>query len=283
MYYDRNSKKLEKGYDGGGKALSILYNTHSGRFVLWSFAARPWFSKLVTTYHHSRLSHKDIGKFIDKHHIDVDKEFAKQQYKSFNDFFTRQKAVMCTCDEQALVAPADSKMRFFPITEDLALHIKNSTYSIEDILCDSEMAQKFQGGTCVVFRLGVDDYHRYHFIDSGTILSNKRIPGKLHTVRPVSERYHVFTRNAREVTMMQTDHFGTVAHVEVGALLVGKIQNHDIDEFNRMEEKGYFEFGGSTIVMLFNAPIAFDEDIVKANEQGYEVKVHAGEKIGYLK
>lgn len=280
MYYNRSTGQIEAQQESNTKMLSFLYNTKSGRMVLWSFAARPWFSKTVARYHKSKLSHKDIVPFIEKHNINIDKEYAHETYRTFNDFFTRQRPVSCNYDKNVLISPADSKMRIYPITEDLALKVKNSIYSVEEIVGDKDLAQYFQGGTCIVFRLGVDDYHRYHFIDSGKILTNKKIPGQLHTVRPVSEKYKVFTRNSREVTLLQTDNFGMIAHIEVGALLVGKIQNHTKEKFDKMDEKGYFEFGGSTIIMLLNKDVKFDEDIVQANAQNLETKVYAGEKIG---
>jgi phosphatidylserine decarboxylase len=49
-----------------------------------------------------------------------------------------------------------------------------------------------------------------------------------------------------------------------------------------MEEKGYFEFGGSTILLLLNRPVQFDEDIATMNKAGAEIQVRAGERIGIL-
>ena len=278
--YNRKTHKVNNS-SGQQRALRFLYHTKPGRFLLWSVAARPWFNKCVTVYHKSGLSHKDIAPFVKKHNINIEQEKLRQ-YRTFNDFFTRTKPIDNRWKPNILLSPADSKMQYFPITNDLRLNIKSSNYSLAEILGDKKWAEQFKGGTCVVFRLCVDDYHRYHYIDNGKVVAHKKIKGELHTVRPISEQYNVYTRNTREVTLMQMDNLGLVAQIEVGALLVGKIINNPATQFQAMQEKGHFEFGGSTIVMLFNKPIIFDEDIVVSHQMGYETQVEAGEPIGII-
>lgn len=282
MYYDRKTKDIVEEIEYQKQLLKFLYQTNIGRVLLKTFVARPWFSKLRGLYQRSVFSKKDILPFIDKYQIDIDKEYAKSHYKNFNDFFIRNKILDVNYKENDLISPADSKMQIFDITPDLTLQVKKSLYSVKDLLQDETMAAQYSGGKCVVFRLSVDDYHRYHFIDNGQIVYNKKIKGELHTVRPISEKYNVFTRNAREVTIINTEHLGQIAYIEVGALLVGKINNHDKIECKKYEEKGYFEFGGSTIILLLNKNIKFDSDIIEANNLGYEVKVCAGEPIGQI-
>ena len=282
MYYDRKTKAIVEEIEYQKQLLKFLYQTKIGRVLLKTFIARPWFSKLRGLYQRSVLSKKDILPFIDKYQIDIDKEYAKSHYKNFNDFFIRNKILDVNYKENDLVSPADSKMQIFDITPDLTIRVKRSLYNVEDLLQDKTMAAQYSGGKCIVFRLSVDDYHRYHFVDNGQIIYNKKIKGELHTVRPISEKYNVFTRNAREVTIINTEHLGQIAYIEVGALLVGKINNHDKVECKKYEEKGYFEFGGSTIILLLNKKIKFDSDIIEANNLGYEVKVCAGEPIGQI-
>ena len=279
QYYNRKTHKVSRVDEQ--KALKFLYHTKPGRFLLWSVAARPWFNKCVSVYHKSGLSHKDIGPFIEKNNMMIDRDTALQ-YRTFNDFFTRTKKIHNHWKPNVLISPADSKMQYFSITDDLRLNIKNSNYSLVDILENKQWAEYFKGGTCVVFRLCVDDYHRYHYIDNGSVLARKKIKGELHTVRPISEQYNVYTRNTREITLMQMENLGMVAQVEVGALLVGKIVNHNHHTFEALQEKGHFEFGGSTIVMLFKKDIKFDEDIVISHQMGYETQVEAGERIGII-
>lgn len=280
MYYNRKTKTIENPEESGQKTLELLYNSLGGRIFLQTIAARPWFSDLLANYHKSTWSHKDIVPFIQKHDVKVCPNCANKHYKTFNDFFIRKKKVNVNLTKNVLVSPADSKMRFFQISDDLRIKIKGTTYSIADILGSEVDAQAFKNGTCIVFRLSVDDYHRYHYIDNGRLLGTYKINGELHTVRPIAEQYGVYARNTRVINMFETENFGKVAQIEVGALLVGKIVNHSNTFFKKGEEKGYFEYGGSTIVMLFNKEIKFDDDIIQMNNLGVETKVCAGERIG---
>jgi phosphatidylserine decarboxylase len=281
MIYDRTAQCLKAQEEYGRGMVSFLYETVPGRILL-RLAVSPWLSRLWGWYQKSPLSGSAIRPFIQKYDVQVT-EAEISGFSSFNDFFTRRKTVIPqTDDPRALLAVADSKMRFYPITQDLKLKIKHCVYDLGDILEDGDLAAAYQGGTCIVFRLGVEDYHRYHFPDDGTLLWRKQIKGLLHTVRPISGKYRVFARNTRQVSLLDTARFGRIVQVEVGALLVGKIRNHTIHTFSRMEEKGYFEFGGSTILLLLNRPVQFDEDIATMNKAGAEIQVRAGERIGIL-
>jgi len=134
----------------------------------------------------------------------------------------------------------------------------------------------------LIFRLTPDDYHRYCYIDNGEILHRKKINGALHTVRPVAyQHYNVFCENSRDYTVMQTTNFGKVIQIEVGALFVGKITNHDDDAAKRGAEKGMFQFGGSTIIMLFQKDtVTIDEAIYENTRNHKETIVKMGYKIG---
>ena len=113
---------------------------------------------------------------------------------------------------------------------------------------------------------------------------NYKIKGELHTVRPISEKYKVFSRNCREVSVIEYDNLGKCIQVEVGALLVGKIANNDKREFIKGEEKGYFEFGGSTIVLLLKEnSVVIDKDIMEQMNKGREIQVCIGEEIGIIR
>jgi phosphatidylserine decarboxylase len=130
--------------------------------------------------------------------------------------------------------------------------------------------------------LTADNYHRYHFVDDGTIIDHKKIKGKLHTVSPISEkRYRVYIENQREVTHLATKHLGDVVQIEVGALQIGKITNHSVEQFNKGDEKGYFSFGGSTVILLIRkGRVNIDGDIRQYSQSGIETKVKIGEKVG---
>jgi phosphatidylserine decarboxylase len=280
-YYDRKQGVEVEEIEYQKRSLSFLYNTNLGRLLLKVCIARPWFSKFQAKYQNSAISKKDIKPFVEKYQVDIDAKTLKE-FNSFNEFFTRSKPRGHAVNNSELISAADSKLSFFPITDDLRLRIKQSNYSIAEILDDQEMAANFAGGTCLIHRLAVSDNHRYIQIDNGRTISHKKINGELHTIRPISSKFNVYARNAREVSFLETEHLGIMAYVEVGALLVGKIKNHNKEFFNRNDEKGYFEFGGSTIIILLNKNIKIDNDIVRMNDMGIETLVEAGERIGLI-
>ena len=117
------------------------------------------------------------------------------------------------------MAPCDGLLSVYKITEGLVLPIKQSRYTIADLLGNDPAAAVFQDGVCLVFRLCVQHYHRYAYADDGVILKKRFLPGQLHTVRPVAlSALPVFTRNCREYTVMDTRNFGRLAQIEVGAI-----------------------------------------------------------------
>ena len=164
----------------------------------------------------------------------------------------------------------------------MILDIKNSKYHISDLLKDEEVAKKYNNGLALVFRLTVSDYHRYIYIDDGNVLAKKHIKGRLNTVRPIAVRTRrVYTENAREWMLLKTKNFGNICQIEVGAMCVGKIKNHDVTTFKKYDEKGLFLFGGSTIVMLLeNNKVKIDDDIIYNTKNQYETIVKVGMKIG---
>lgn len=281
QYYDRRTKSVVDEIEYQKDILNFLYKKKLGRILLKVFVARPWFSKLMGLYRKSRLSKKNIIPFIEKYKVKVSRK-ELTSFKTFNDFFIREKRKPKNKDKNDLVAIADGKLSVYNIDDDLRLNIKQSSYSIDEIVENKKIADMFRGGTCLVYRLAVSDNHRYNFIDDGKTAFVKKIKGMLHTIRPISAEYNVYSRNSRVVTLLNTRHLGYVCYVEVGALLVGKIHNHKKVSFKKNDEKGYFEFGGSTIVVLLNKDIIIDDDIVKMNANDLEVQVYAGERIGSI-
>ena len=262
-----------------GAGLRFLYETLAGRCVL-KVATQVWVSKLVGAYMNCPLSKSMIKGAIRKNNIDMDR-FVPEKFKCFNHFFTRELKPELKQLSQGLMSPCDSKLTVYPITRELTFAVKGSHYRVEDILQDGELAQEFMGGKCLVFRLSVDDYHRYGYFDDCEEGPWYYIKGKLHTVQPIAfRRYPVFKENCREVTVLHTEHFGKAVQIEVGATCVGKIANrHTPGRHTRGEEKGRFLFGGSTIVLLLkNAEI--DPEILENSAKGLETVVHFGEQIG---
>lgn len=279
--YDRNGEYIEESEYLEG-LLNFLYNTVLGRIILKKIVIKPWFSQWRSNYYNSKKSRKDIPSFVNKNNIDIS-EWDINEFQTFNEFFRRKKNIKIDSQDNELLSIADSKLGVFKIDENLILKVKRSVYSIEDIVGNKEIADRYRNGLCLVFRLGVNDYHRYIFIDNGEMVENYKIVGELHTVRSISEKYNVFSRNSREISILRTEHIGDVAQIEVGALLVGAIKNNEKEQFVKGEEKGYFEYGGSTIVLLFEeGRISLDEDIIEQSKLGIETKVSIGERIGFV-
>ncbi|MCL2391082.1 MAG: phosphatidylserine decarboxylase [Oscillospiraceae bacterium] len=265
-------------------AVRFLYNTVFGRMIL-KLLTMPAISKFLGMIMDSRVSKLLIPGFIKKNNIDLS-DFLDEQYNSFNDFFVREikkELRPFPADYAEAGAPCDGKLSAYEITDDSVFQIKNSKYTIEDLLRDKGLADEYSGGVCLIYRLSPDDYHRYVYADDGEIYLHRKLEGVLHTVRPiVHEKYSVFTQNAREYTVFQTENFGKVIQMEVGALFVGRIINHVTSgKVKRAAEKGMFQFGGSTVIMLFRkGAIELNPIFLEHTQNDAETLVKMGEVIG---
>lgn len=267
--------------------LQFLYHTIPGRCVL-KVLTRPGISKACGRFLDSDLSHFLIKSFADKNEIDLS-EYELDGVRSFNDFFSRRiKAGFrpVDMDEKHLIAPCDGLLSVWKIREDTVLPVKQSNYTISSLLRNPKLAAHYCDGYCLVFRLCVNHYHRYCYVDSGKKSRNVFLPGVLHTVRPIAlAQYPVFTENSRAYTLIRTPEFGTVVQMEVGAMLVGRIVNHEQGaQVIRGAEKGMFQYGGSTIIVLIGKDqVQMREDLLKNAQFGVETTVQMGETIGYAK
>lgn len=270
--------------EGQNKVLERLYDTADGRRLL-KLLTRPFVSKIVGDFMSSIFSKPLIKPFIRKNHIDTS-QYVMKGFRSYNDFFTRKvkpEKRPIDYDASHLISPCDSKVSIYPVDENSIFRIKGSMYRVSDLLHNKFLARRYEGGWCMIFRLEVDDYHRYCYIDDGIKTGNTFIKGELHTVNPIAlKRYNIYKRNSREYTILHTDSFGDVVQVEVGAMMVGRIKNHHTEYlFRKGEEKGMFLFGGSTIVLLFEGGrVRPDKDLLTNTEEGYETVVKYGERIG---
>lgn len=266
-----------------GKFLNFLYKTCIGRIFLKAFASRT-VSNIAGTFLSSSLSKPLIKGFVRKNHIDLSK-FYSDDFKCFNDCFSRKiKETEREIDiiPSHLISPCDAYLTVYNINSKTVFPVKQAEYDIESFLNDKALAEEFKDGMCFVFRLCVNHYHRYCFIDSGNLNKRKYIKGLLHTVRPIAlKNGPVFCENCREISVLDTNNFGKVIQAEVGAMLVGKIKNYDIDTFSRGQEKGMFLFGGSTIILLAKKDtVKANDEIIKNSSLGIETEVKYGQKIG---
>lgn len=235
---------------GGSPAVRFLYGTVPGRalmkLILACHADRPavWFLR-------SPLSRPMVGWYVRRYDIPLEN---RRSFRSFREFFIRRRQNgPFDAEPSHLISPCDGWLSAYPIGENSSFSIKNSHYRLCDLIQDENLAQEFQGGDCLIFRLCPSDYHRYCYIDNGYHRKCNYIPGTLHSVQPIAcETYPVYVLNRRCWTLLVTEHFGPVIQVEVGALIVGGIVNErEHIRFSRGMEKGHFEPAGSTIVLLF--------------------------------
>ena len=266
------------------RALRFLYQTRTGRMLLKPLTCRP-VSKASGKFLDSPMSKPLIKPFVRKNHIPLEDYYA-DDFHSFNDCFTRKiREPLRPIDPapEAFIAPCDGLLSVYPVQGDTVLPVKQSRYTLPDLLGGDKLAARYRDGLCLVFRMCVDHYHRYCYVDSGSKGDNHFLPGKLHTVRPVAlAAGPVFTQNCREYTVLNTDGFGPVTQVEVGAMLVGKIRNHQgAGPIVRGQEKGMFLYGGSTIILLVEKDrVSLPQSLLDAARRGEEVPVRMGQRIG---
>ena len=274
MYYDLYSKKVINVKES--KGLKFLYNTLIGRIIL-KIATTHVIANIYAKYMNSKLSKHKIKKFIKKNNINMD-EYELKNYNSFNDFFMRKIKDNRRIINDGMIAICDSKLSVYKINKDSSFKIKNSIYTVEELIKDNNCNYEY----ALIFRLCVDDYHHYVYPDDGKVVSQKYIKGKLHTVQPIAHKRHkVFMENSRCVTMLDCENLGRVCYVEVGAMMIGKIVNDDKKLFKKGEEKGHFEFGGSTIVLLIEKnKVDINKLILDNTNKEIETIVKLGDSIG---
>ncbi len=273
--------------------MQLLYGNPIGLAVTSRVLTTRWLNALYGAYHDSAASRSKIGPFIDELNINLD-ECAQSldSYRSFNDFFARklkESARPIAGDERSVVSPADGRMLVFPHlqTESIS-HVKWAPIRLLDLFgTDSALAARYQGGACLIARLCPADYHRFHFPVSGRAGPTRLVPGRLHSVSPyaLEQKIPVYCLNKRTLTEIQTPNAGTVLYMEIGALLVGSIVQTFAPQtsFERGEEKGYFKFGGSTVIVFFEPNrITFDPDLVQNSSQHIETLVRMGEQIAVI-
>lgn len=276
-----NRRELVDEPEVGARAMHFAYETVLGRVLTKTILCRRFVSKVYAAWQKSRFSRGKVKKFTAQYGICLD-DCTAREYPNFNAFFTRQrKQYVDQTAENELPAIADSKLTALKIDENRRFLVKGVPYTTAELLENETLAAEFAGGICLIFRLSPDDYHRYVYPDDGAQEATVSIAGVLHSVNPIAGSMGVYRRNARRYTVLHTAHFGTVVQMEVGALLVGKIRNH-VEKpaaFAKLQEKGYFEYGGSTVILLFQAgAVSVDADILA--HEGIETKVSIGERIG---
>ena len=279
-----NFGKIPVPTDSAG--LRFLYHTVPGRLLLKA-ASSEAVSVICGHLLDSRPSVVLIKPFIRRNRIDMN-DYEDERYSSFNDFFTRHikpERRPIDPDPSHFIAPCDGLLSAYRIKDGLVIPVKQSRYSINSLLGKEggSLAERYENGTCLVFRLCVNHYHRYAYAETGAKGPDNHIKGILHTVRPIAlEDIPVFTQNSREYTVIESGTAGTVVQMEVGAMLVGKIENYEgATTAVRGKEKGRFLYGGSTVIVLTEKDrVIYPDELYEAAALGYEIPVRMGQAIG---
>jgi phosphatidylserine decarboxylase len=153
-------------------------------------------------------------------------------YSTFEDFFTRRhvarsRPIYEKHDPKSAVVVADSRVvTYESVSEAKRLWIKGYDFTITNLVMDSQLGPQFADGPVASFRLSPQDYHRYHSPVTGTIKHFRSMPGDYYQVDPVAlgSRVDILTRNARDYIVIETEEFGLVLFVAIGATDVGTVR-----------------------------------------------------------
>jgi phosphatidylserine decarboxylase len=268
--------------------LKFLYKNFIGRHIRLPFTLL-FFSKMGGSFADSKLSRYFIKSFIKHNKIDMsDYVVPDRGYKTFNEFFYRKlkpgKRVIDQ-DPCSIISPADSKLLVIPeINTRAHFFIKSCKFNLEKFLQDQDLASEFARGTLLLFRLAPENYHRFHFPFDCVTSAQKVIKGKFESVNPIVYESGVqpLTENERHLIILDSEKFGRVLFVPVGAMLVGKvIETYDPNEYHKKgDEVGYFAFGGSSIVMLFQkGVITPSETFIQNSLHDRETSIKIGQVV----
>lgn len=279
MYIDRKGV-IHKNSSSQDKLLNVVYSSVLLRLLIKPLTL-PIVSKAAGIALDSSLSRLLIKPFIKANKIDM-RDYEKKRYKSFNDFFTRRVLLNKRPIQKArVISPSDGRVSVYEINENSVFRVKGSDYSLFSLTRSRSLEKRFCGGTAVIIRLCPEDYHRYCYSMSGKKSCNIKIPGFFHTVNPAAfESVRVFSENTREYCLIK-NRYTCVLQMEVGALMVGRISNNDIFASRVLQgaEKGYFEFGGSTIILLLEKGVPVRSSFIENTQLGLETLIRQGEAI----
>lgn len=298
FYIDRLSRTVKQENVYGGQSINFIYGKDLisrmiGTPLLHTLIKTSVLAKLYGWWQSLPITQKKIQPFIEAFHVDVS-EFAEplDSFCSFNDFFIRRlkpEARPMAAGDDVAVIPADGRYYFYENIELCdGFIVKGQKFSLSDLLQDDALAKKYASGSMVIARLCPSDYHRFHFPCAGIPSMSHLINGWLYSVNPIAikQNISVFVQNKRTLCEIETPSFGKVIYMDIGATFVGSI--HQTYTPNQLcakgSEKGYFSFGGSSLILLFPPnTIIFEPDLLAATEQGLEIRCLLGQIMGHTK
>lgn len=294
-FFNRKTQKIEKEDVYFEEAVRFLYGNSLlsrlfGTPIVFLISRFSLFSHLFGWWNRRPGTRKKVAPFIEKYQLDPKSFLSKvEDFRSFDDFFVRKlkpETRPIDPNPNVVIAPADGRYLIHPEIDQIdGFFVKGETFDLAKLLKDSALTEKYQKGAMVIARLCPTDYHRYHFPVTCTPSTVRLINGFLYSVNPIAlaRDISIFTKNKRTVCSLKTEQFGTVLFMEVGATNVGSIhQTFKPGElYEKGKEKGFFSFGGSTVILLFEpGTVSFDRDLVEYAKKRMEVRCLMGERIG---
>jgi len=291
VHVDRRTGELRQDPIWSPRLLRWAYDTEPGWLLTRLVLSRPWVSRLYGWLNARPRSRRKIPAFIRRMGVDLD-ECVKRvsEFESFNDFIIREIDLSrrgIDPDPATCVAPVDGRVLAYPVVGvDRVMTVKHAQLDMRSLVKDERLAESYAGGSLVVSRLHLSDYHHFHFPAEGTPRGAVRIPGRLFAVTPYSASRLVpfFTENYRMLTVFDSDRFGQMLIVEVGAFSIGSIQQRYVSgrHVARGAHKGFFQLGASVVMLFFRrGAIRLDSDICANTERGVDTYVRLGEHIGH--
>ncbi len=290
FYVDRQDGQLKQETVFAGRFLNWAYNSRSGFFLTHFLLSRQWVSQLYGWWHWQAWSRRKIAPFVKQMNIDCSELLQPlTSFASFNDFFIRRIDLSRRRIDRRpgiCIAPVDSKILVYEkIRADRSFPIKRHSFNLAAFLRNDALTRRFDGGAMAVCRLHLKDYHHTHFPDDGVPDSAYPINGRYYAGGPYARRRFLpfFAENYRTRTAFHSNSFGEVLMVDIGAFTVGAIRQdfQPGQPVRRGDHKGWFQLGGSTIVLLFQKNvIRFDADLLANSAIGRETQVRMGESIG---
>ncbi len=291
-FFNRITGKIEREIVYGDKFIEWLYKAESGKALSTLICKAP-LSQVYGALQDSKWSQRKVAPFIKNFHINMD-EFMPQDgrsdsspFASFNQFFIRRfKPGKRPFIHEPTEMGSFAEARYFGyecVHDDEWVPVKGMHLKPHALLSNKKWEHIFHDGPMLLARLCPVDYHRFHFPDAGTILDDYRIKGLFHSVNPMAlkAKEDIFITNERHVSILETTNFGKLAYIEVGAICVGKIiQSKPLSagrSFHRGEEKGYFLFGGSTVIVIGEKGRWIpSQDILENTKKHVETYLHLG-------
>lgn len=288
-YLNRETGQTETEKVYGEGFLRWAYGNPLGKIALHAFVKRPFFSKWYGSRMNAPKTTSKIAPFLDTYGLDpADFEKSPAEFTSFNDFFYRKLKPSARPLADALaVLPADGRHLGFPKASEIdSVFIKGQKFDLPALLGSEELAAKYHDGPLILSRLCPVDYHRFHFPCAGTPGKTTVINGPLFSVSPLAlrQRLSYLWENKRTLTPLVTADFGTVLCMEIGATCVGSIHQTFTpgDPVEKGAEKGYFAFGGSSTLLLFEpGTVTLAEDLITAGREAIELYAKIGTTAGH--